>query len=164
MIQSLYPNQLKNSEDYNFELTAKLWQRLFADEPYTECARALMEYACLNKYMPHPSDIKDLVAKFKSPEAYKSPEIAWEECCKAIKRFGYYRQNEAFATFDSKMKRVVKAVGWGNLCHSERIDVIKKNFFDMWKNINVSEQERLKLPYESTMKRIHELAAKDELR
>lgn len=166
MIQSLYPNQLKNSEDTNFDLTAKLWQRIFADEPFSECTRALMEYAILNKFMPHPSDLKEIVVKFRNPEAFKPAQEAWEEINKAIRRFGYYRQSEAFKTFDPKMKRVVKAVGWANLCHSERLDSLKRSFFDMWNSINTAEQVSLKLPYQSTVNKINEMAAKqkDEIR
>jgi hypothetical protein len=140
---------MKSSEDFNFELTSKLWQKLFSEVMFSEAVHALMNYACLNKFMPHPSELLDYVAKFKNPEAFKSPEIAWEEVSKAIKRFGYYRQTEAFATFDDKTKRVVKAVGWSNLCHSERVDLVKRNFCDLWNTINTREREQERLPYKS---------------
>lgn len=147
MIQSLYPSQMKSSEDSNFELTTRLWQRLFNDADFKQVIEALLEYATLNKFAPHPSDIKDIMAKRNNPEAFKPAEIAWEEVTQAIKRFGYYRQQEAFATFDDKVKRAVKAVGWGTICHSERIDMVRKNFCDYWKSMSSVEQEQVKLSF-----------------
>jgi len=129
------------------KLTADIWTSLLEDYPFGEIKLAFKQYAKMNKFAPQVSDLIGLVEKMRNPTTFLSSEEAWEIASKAVRKFGFHKQSEAFAAFDPKMKRVVKAIGWWNLCYSERLDQLKKNFCSLWDNISQSEKEELALPF-----------------
>ena len=148
MIQTLYPNQVKTTEESNFELVVKLWQKLFDDVMFSEVVHALMKHAVLNKFAPHPSELREIIAKFRNPDAFKTSEQAWEEVLSAVRKYGFYRQLDAFESFEPKIKRIVKMLGWSTICHSEKIEFIKRDFCKIWDSSNKDEKENLMLPTE----------------
>lgn len=146
MIQVTYPTQIKIEEESKFKLTVKVWQGLLEDISYPDAENAFIEYARKNHFAPHPSDIVLYVAKTREPEAFISGEEAWEKVAFAARKIGYHRQSEAYSQFDPRTLRVVKILGWGKICHSEKPEFVKKEFCSVYDNISKSEQESLKLP------------------
>jgi hypothetical protein len=142
MMQRIYPNHVKMMERDEFEITCKLWGRVLHGIGNQDCMEALIIHARQSKYPPTPSEIYDIVLKKHEPHLYKSGEIAWEEVCKAVRKYGFSRQSEAFEEFDDKTKRVVKATGWWNICYSEKPEFVKKEFISLWDNIKSVEQEQ----------------------
>ncbi len=152
LIQRIYPNRDKNAEENDLDATVKIWQRLFQYEAYPEVYMAFMNHAATNKFAPTPADLKLECTRLKHPDMFISSEVAWEKVCKAVRKFGFYQQSEAFKTFDEKLKRVVKAVGWGEICHSEKPEFVKLNFCKIWDNIQSVEKEELQLPFIDAVK------------
>jgi virulence-associated protein VapD len=147
MIQRIYPNQVKMLEKAEFEITAKLWQRILNGIDYNSCVEALIVHSRQSQFAPAPSQIYDLVVKIHEPHRFKSGEMAWEEVGKAVRKFGFNRQQEAFETLDEKTKRAVRAIGWWNICYSEKPEFVKKDFISFWDNVKAVEEEQLKLDH-----------------
>lgn len=145
MVQRLYPNQIKMADKDEFEFTAKLWEKILYDMDYQQCTEALITHTRLNYFAPQPSDIVEIVAKRNNPEVFKSGQIAWEEVCAAVRKFGFNRQSEAFVTLDEKTKRVTRAIGWWNICYDEKPQFVKKEFLALWDSIATTEQETIKI-------------------
>jgi Loader and inhibitor of phage G40P len=144
MIQRLYPNQIKMIDKKDFDVTAKLWERCLWNIDYKSCAEALIIHARTSQYAPQPNNIIDICEKRYRPEVVKSGLIAWEEVCQAVKKYGFNRQSEAFNTFDEKLKRTVRAIGWWNICYSEKPEFVKKEFVAFWDNLKAVEQEQIR--------------------
>lgn len=144
MIQRIYPSHFKLGSEQEFEMTAKLWERILFGIGYMDCVNALIIYARQqgNKFPPSPSDLIEILEKVHNPEGSKTSELAWEEVSNAIKKFGFHRQSEAFETFDEKTKRVVKNISWWTLCYSERPDMVKRDFCQIWDNLKHAEVEQ----------------------
>jgi hypothetical protein len=143
MVQRYYPNQVKMMEKEDFELTAKLWERTLWNIDFQNLAQALVIYTRLNKFAPHPSDLIEIVAKKHNPEAFKTSESAWEDVSRAVKKYGFHNQKLAFESFDTKTLRVVKNISWWTMCYSERPDMVKRDFCQIWDNLGAVEQEQI---------------------
>jgi hypothetical protein len=165
IIQATYRNQLKAVDEDMNALTINIWNAILEDYPYGEIKIAFLQYAKLNKFAPQPSDLIELVEKMRSPKEFLSSEEAWEITSNAIRKYGFHRQKEAFDSFEPKIKRIVKSIGWWNLCYSERVEQLKKNFCSLWDNISHTERETNALPLErakSILPRLAEMQKDDK--
>lgn len=53
---------------------------------------------------------------------------AWGSVQKAIREYGFYGAEKAFASFDELTLSIVKNLGWSNLCLNENVDASRANF------------------------------------
>lgn len=100
---------------------------------------------------PKISQFKPIIAKLKNPEAFTSPEKAWEVVNSAVKRFGSYGPEKAFETFSEPIKRAVQSVGgWQRICETElyKWDWLRKNFMDAYNDFGQEVKEQELLPTE----------------
>lgn len=148
IIQTCYPIHHKNFDEMAFRLSAKVWQTAFADMDFGLVFTALQKYLLTEKYPPSISDLRYLAIKMDDPRALKTAEDAWEEVLTAIKRFGYYQQEKAFETLDAPTKRIIKSMGWGEICRSEKIGIVKSNFVKAWDNVTQTQRESDLIPLE----------------
>ena len=150
-IQATFPTHKENWEDEKqIRLKAKMWQIHFSEFSFEEVFSALCVYASDQKFPPAISDLKHIVAKNRNPEAFRSPEDAWEDVLSAVKKFGYYQQEKAFEGFDPQTKRLVRTIGWGKICQctDEKIGFLKNDFSKMWENVKAEEKEANLVPIE----------------
>jgi hypothetical protein len=150
-IQASYPIHKDNWEDEKqIRLKAKMWHIHFQEYEFEEVFGALVKYVATEKFPPTIADLKQIVAKNRNPEAFKTGENAWEEVLMGVKKYGYYQQDKAFEGFDAQTKRLVKSLGWGAICQcpEDKIGIIKSNFVKMWDNVKLEEKENELIPIE----------------
>ncbi len=58
----------------------------------------------------------------------------WEEVLRLIRKYGYYKTNEALAEMNLLTRNAVEQLGWSKLCMSEDIVWLKKEFIEIFKN------------------------------
>jgi Loader and inhibitor of phage G40P len=150
-IQASFPIHKDNWEDESqIKLKAKMWHIHFAEYDFEEVFGALVKYVSTGKFPPTIADLKQIVAKNRNPEAFKTGENAWEEVIRNVKRFGYYQQEKAFESFDAQTKRLVQSLGWGAICQcqEDKIGIMRSNFVKMWESIKFEEKEAELIPVE----------------
>lgn len=121
------------------EQALELWYRQLKDIPYKLAEVTLAKWVATNKWSPSIADIREQAAGITQGEAIGWGE-AWESVLKAIGSYGAYRESEALASMDDLTQKIVRRLGFKNLCLSEEIQVDRANF----RMIYEQEQERQK--------------------
>jgi hypothetical protein len=160
-IQATYPTHRDHDDESQMRLKAQMWHIHFAEFDYQEVFEALYKYVSVEKFPPSIAEIKELVAKNRNPEAFKTGESAWNEVLSSVKQFGYYQQEKAFEGFDMQTKRLVQSLGWGAICQcaEDKIGILRSNFCKMWDNVKTEERESQLFPVEA-IKRLREYESK----
>lgn len=150
IIQQLYPIHSKDFEAEAFEMKAKLWNRSLADYSYQDCALALEYWINTEEFQPSLVKFKKLVVALDSRTNSFSAQKAWETVDMAVRKFGSYGQEKAFASFDESTKRAVRHVGgWQKICLTElgqSWDFLRKNFISAYEELSQDQQKQQLLP------------------
>lgn len=138
----------------------KFWHRSLVDYSWAEVINALEYWVNTEEKPPNLAQFKPTLVKLTKPKAFISPERAWEAVDLAVRKFGSYNQEQAFATFSEPIKRAVRNVGgWQKICSTELgrdWDFLKKNFMDAFNDFDQEEREQELLPT-SVLQRLNEL-------
>ena len=109
------------------EQAMELWFNQLKDIPYQVAETALNKWVATNKWSPSIADIREQAAGITQGEA-KEWGDAWQDVLKAISKYGSYDELKALDSLDEVTRRVVKRLGYRNLCFSEEIQVDRANF------------------------------------
>lgn len=133
----------------------ELWFRQLQDIPFPVAEAALNKWVATNKWSPSIAEIRELAAEIKNGKLPDWGE-AWEETCKAIKRFGFYRPKEALGSLSPLTRKTVERLGFTNLCLSENPTADRANFRQCYETVAKQEQENnvLPLPLQETIKQL----------
>jgi hypothetical protein len=127
------------------EQAMELWFKQLQDIPYNVAEVTLNKWVATNKWSPSIADIREQAAGITQGEA-KEWGDAWQDVLKAISKYGSYREDEALASFDDITRRVVKRLGFRNLCFSEEIQVDRANFRMMYEQQLQRDKQDAQLP------------------
>lgn len=126
-------------------LSKKAWQFALAEDSYEEAKTALVAYVRSN---PHPPTVADIVGKVKELRATRANTLTAEQAfgitLEAIKRFGYYREEDAKKSLPAHVWATVKTIGWKNLCASMIDDqpTLRAQFRNAFNGIKNAEKQR----------------------
>lgn len=109
------------------EQAMQLWFNQLSDIPYNVAEIFLNKWVSTNRWSPTIADIRAGVTDLTQGEA-KEWGKAWQEVLSAISKYGSYREDEALSSFDDTTRRVVRRIGFRNICFSEDIQVDRANF------------------------------------
>lgn len=160
-----YPIAFKDFDVENFEAQINLWQRSLADDDYRNVVNAFEIWLNTEKYPPSLAEFKPVVARFKNPSAFLSPERAWELVTTAVRKYGSYNSERASATFSEPIKRAVQNVGgWQRICQTElgrEWDFLRKNFIEAYQDFGQEAREQELLPA-SVLHRLQEMTGQKQ--
>lgn len=146
------------------ELMEQIWFEMLQDVPYQVAQVAVKKLILENPYPPAIADIRKQVTEIIIPAEERIDAVtAWGEVIKAMHYYGYYRQDEALVNMSPLTARVVKCMGWQEICTGEDIDVIRGQFLKMYQQIQTRDKEEALLP-ESLKSDIARIAAKHGLK
>lgn len=124
--------------------SVKIWYQLLKDMPYEIANVSIQKHMATNKFPPTVAEIRSGAAEITDKSHDWSD--GWESFRKAVGRFGYYRREEAFASMDEITRKVVKRLGWKELCMSENIMQDRANFRMVYEQEQNRAVERAMLP------------------
>lgn len=104
-----------------------LWYRILNDIDYKTAELFLQKWVATNKWSPSIADIREGCANITHGEMQDWGK-AWEQVEKAIRYFGMYREDEAYASMDEITEEVTRRLGFKEICMSENIQVDRANF------------------------------------
>ena len=106
---------------------SKLWQRLLYDMPYEIAEKALLKVLMNTRYFPTVAEIREAAESMMSKaNGIPAAEDAWEEVCRNL---DIYRKPNWSHPLISK---VVKLIGFRNMCCSENLSVERGQFFKIY--------------------------------
>lgn len=140
MLAAAYPNMKEVNE-----IQVTLWHDCLKDIDSRVALAAIKKNILESPFPPTIADIRKQVTEVTALESEKlDGATAWGEAMKAIKHYGYYREKEALESMSPMTAKVVKYMGWEEICHSEKIDVVRGQFLKMYEALSKrANQERL---------------------
>ena len=112
-------------QEKDLSLTAAVWQKALGDLPLDNLEKAVIKIIVSKKFFPSISEIRSEAVSFAAP-LHPLPEEAWAE---VMAQLDPYRTPHYS---DPLIHRAVKAVGYLNLCMSERIGVERAHFLQIY--------------------------------
>lgn len=130
-------------------MTLKVWHELLGDLDYNIVQLAVKKLILEMPYPPAIADVrKRAVEVMTPPEDRIDASEAWGEVMQAIRLYGYYREAEALKSMSPKAAKVVRWMGWREICLSEEPGVVRGQFLKMYQQVAEREQKERLLPYE----------------
>lgn len=137
-----WPTQRQKLSDEDITQMAMLYTAGLADLDYEAARAAVVRIARTAKWMPTIADICEAVMVVQTGHRRTGAE-AWGDVLKAIRKYGWVRSPGLDFRFDDPIvARVVNALGWQDLCHSEgaMIAADRARFIESYEQIR--DQER----------------------
>lgn len=121
------------------------WFMMLQDIDYKVAENAIAEHICTNIYPPNIAEIRKLCADRMQKPVLPFDE-AWGVVQKALRDYGFYNPEKAFATMDELTLSVVKNLGWSRLCMSENPTADRANFREAYEAKAKKVQNNMQLP------------------
>ena len=112
-------------QEKDLSLTAAVWQKMLGDLTMENLEKAVLKIIATKKFFPSISEIRSEAVSFAAP-LHPLPEEAWAE---VMAQLDPYRTPQYS---DPLIHRAVKAIGYLNLCMSERIGVERAHFLQIY--------------------------------
>lgn len=129
------------------DLKVQVWHEMLGDLDYKLVQVAVQKLILESPYPPAIADIRKQVVEITTPHDEKiDAATAWGEVEKAIQLYGYYREAEAMASMSPRTAKIVKYIGWQEICLSEEPGVVRGQFLKMYQQIADREQKEKLLP------------------
>lgn len=100
------------------EALVSLWTTMLEDVEYEVAELAVHKHMSESVYAPTVADIRAKISDIQAPQGLTAME-AWGSVLKSIQQYGSYREKEAIESLDPVTQRVVRNIGFRNLCMSE---------------------------------------------
>ena len=114
-------------QEKNLGPTAELWHKMLSDLPYEVAEKALVKVLSSAKFFPTVAEIREAAVLLTRPMMPTHSE-AWGLVRQAIWDYSAYREKDALEALPPVVSRVVKDIGWREICLSEEPDIIRAQF------------------------------------
>lgn len=139
-IRTYYPreNPFPNKAAY------QLWYEEFKELSYEAAVAGLRRHVNTSKWCPTIAELKEAIVT--NVAGSKDWGEAWNECIRAINRYGQYQEEEALESMSPMTRQIVKRLGYRDLCLSENQMQDRANFRMVFDQVVSNEYEKAALP------------------
>lgn len=147
ILTAAYPRFDTYTDKERLRPVIELWTEMFRDVPYPVVETAVKKLILESPFPPTIADVrKHIVDITTDPSDRIDGATAWGEVVQAIRKFGYYRPEEALDSMSPRVAKVVKMLGWQEICISEQPGVIRGQFLKMYDAYSAREKQEALLP------------------
>lgn len=133
------------------EQQVSVWYDFFKNESFDDFRNAVKRIVSKSQFLPSIAELKQEITLLKNPTLQLKPSEEWEKVRNAIKKYGYYRSNEAMQSLNPTTRRVIRMLGgWERVCQSTDGDWLRKNFMELF-NTKIENYEETALLGEPLM-------------
>ena len=125
----------------------ELWFDQLCDIPYNVAQIVLKKWVAVSEWSPTIADIRKGAAEITS-EPVKDWGEAWLEVKKQIQRYGHTNPRAALEALDETTAKVVRQLGYLNLCMSDNESVSRANFRNVYEREAERAEQSARLPQE----------------
>lgn len=140
-IKSCYPQYGVMSDERSLEV----WFQQLKDLDYKLASIAVSKHVAVSKFPPTIAEIREQCTSVLMGDVPDWSE-GWEKVLKALRRYGWNREQEAMDSFDVITRKTVQRLGWMNLCMSEEISVERANFRNIYNAISEQQKKERQIP------------------
>jgi hypothetical protein len=127
------------------DLKVHVWHEMLGDLDYDTANMAVKKLILENTFPPSIAEVRKAAMEILNPDVMTAAE-AWGEVERAVRTYGYYRETEALESMSPSVAKVVKYIGWQNICLNEEPGVVRGQFLKMYAQVAEREQKELLLP------------------
>lgn len=156
IIAATYPNAKGFNDPQSCAKTAKVWAMLLEDlYPYL-VTQAVKKHCMTARFAPTVAEIRESAANITNPALEETAAEAWGNVAKAIRRFGWYREEDALASLNEKTRATVKSIGWKSICESEEPEIIRAQFRKAFETMAARAKDQAMIPetFKKTLKEL----------
>lgn len=113
----------------------EVWYSILGNYTAEEFSQAVQDLIKTERYMPSIAQITESIAKQHIGD-YPSAEDEWNCVKDAIRKIGFYRQEEALNSLKPFTREIVERIGFTNLCMADQDQQVwnRKEFIDTYNN------------------------------
>ena len=123
----------------------QLWYEEFKDLPYEAVATGLRRHVNTSRWCPTIAELKEAIVT--NIAGQKDWGAAWEECLRAVHRYGQYQVEEGLASLSPLTREVAERIGFKTLCLEDELKN-RANFRMIFEQVVNNEYEKAALPVE----------------
>lgn len=127
------------------DLKVQVWHEMLGDLDYATANMAVKKLILENTFPPSIAEVRKAAAEIMNPDVMTAAE-AWGEVERAVRAYGYYQETEALASLPPRVAKVVRLIGWREICLNEEPGVVRGQFLKMYAQVAEREQKELLLP------------------
>jgi hypothetical protein len=124
-----------------------LWEMMLSDMPLDIAKKAVQMHLSKSVYPPTIADIREAGSQIAQPRTMDAIE-AWDLVCKAIRKYGFYRELDGIASLPDDVAKMAKMFSWRELCLNENPDTLRAQFRMAWETMAKRKKEQNILPQE----------------
>lgn len=155
ILKVAYPNALKDLSKEDAYIMIKLWYEDFKDCKKDIFMQAIKNIRSKNVFFPSIADIKSEINEIENPKLKLNVNEEWYKVVELIRKYGVYKQDLIMKELNPITARIVRNVGLYNICSSQRIEIQKRQFKELFNTINGIENEE-KIEHQELMYLDHE--------
>lgn len=105
----------------------EIWFRELKDLDAVKLTLAARKFVSTSKFPPTIAELREAAAEIENGEM-PAWEDGWQEIVRAIRKYGYYKPEEALDSMTPLTRQCAERLGFLNLCTSENLQVDRANF------------------------------------
>ena len=136
------------NKEFDQEQT-EVWYSFLKNYQYSELLEATKNIISKSKYLPSIAEIKEEIANLQTKDIPKA-EDEWQEVLMAVRKYGYYRPQEALDSLKPYTAYITRHIGFMNICNATEEQQIwnKKEFIGEYNTLKDKEIENIQIGVE----------------
>lgn len=135
----------------NFKISDKpetlmVWYEMFKDDSEAVFANAIKQVLATSKFSPTIAALREAIQEITNPVSSFTADDAWGEVTRAMRKFGWYRPEEALASMSPITRTIIKSIGFREICISENQMADRAHFMKMFEQYKEREKKEYLLP------------------
>lgn len=110
-----------------------LWYEELNDLTYEQMTTALRRHVATSKWSPTIAELREQCVEIEIP--VDDWGVAWEELQRAIRNWGWSREEEAYASMSDLTRQTVRRLGYQYLCESQDQMADRANFRNIYEQL-----------------------------
>jgi len=127
------------------DLKVQVWHEMLGDLDYATANMAVKKLILENAFPPSIAEVRKAAAEIMNPDVMTAAE-AWGEVERAVRTYGSYQEIEALASLSPRTAKVVRQIGWREICLNEEPGVVRGQFLKMYQQVQERDRREMLLP------------------
>jgi len=127
------------------DLKVQVWHEMLGDLDYVTANMAVKKLILENAFPPSIAEVRKAAAEIMNPDVMTAAE-AWGEVERAVRTYGSYQEIEALASLSPRTAKVVRQIGWREICLNEEPGVVRGQFLKMYQQVQERDRREMLLP------------------